>query len=131
MSAFLVSDKHISEMLRFASQQDGTVHHDGKALDLRVPSEAQKVGQILLDENYRSLNARYGHDPAAHDFQYEPFSLRPLMKAIEVVKLCHCYDYQTCETDDYYTSDAHTIVQAIQAQAIRSVPGYDEAEWCI
>lgn len=131
MSAFLVSDKHISEMLRFASANDGRVHYDDEWLDLKVPDEAQKVGQILLNENYRSLNARYGSPNKPHNFRYNPFSLRPVMGAIEVVKLCHCYDYQACESDDYYETPAHSITQAIQDCAVRTIPGYEEAEWCI
>ena len=131
MSAFLVSDKHITEMLRFASANDGRVYCGGEWLDLRVQENAQKVGQILVDENYRSLTSRYSRPNEPHTFQHNFLAFRPIMDAVEVVKLCHCYNYQACETDDYYETPAHQIVSAIQDCAIRVLPGYDKAEWCI
>ena len=130
MSAFLVSDKHITEILRFASGK-GNIYYNGETLDLTTPDGIQKVGQILVNENYRSLNARYGSVNLSHVFQYEPFSMRPIMAAVEVIKLCHCYDYQACETDDYYETPTHSIVDAIKECAIRALPGYDDAEWSI
>ena len=58
---------------------------------------------------------------------YDAFatSLRP----IDVIKACHCQEYQSCEHDGWETSTAKAIVDAIEGAASRALPGYDDAPW--
>jgi len=46
---------------------------------------------------------------------------------IAVLKGCECFDYQACETDDYRSSIACTIINAIRTRAILCLPDYDDA----
>ena len=117
MSAFLCSDAHINALVAFAKRQ--------RLLPEMTPSEA---GQLLFDENVRSLDARYGEEG------YKAYNYKPdctTRKAVEIIKLCHCYDYQACETEDYEQSRAHDLIDRIERRAITMIPGYDEAPWGI
>jgi hypothetical protein len=46
-----------------------------------------------------------------------------------MIKLCHHYAYQACEHDGWEASDARKLVDAIEAHAVRHLPGYDDAPW--
>ena len=48
---------------------------------------------------------------------------------VEIIKLCDCYDYQSCETRDWETTEAFAICAALRAAAIDSLPGYEDAPW--
>lgn len=55
------------------------------------------IGQILLEQNYRSVNYRYREDEVAPAF-------RPSNRSYslgEMLGCCRNYDYQACETPDY------------------------------
>jgi hypothetical protein len=91
----------------------------------------QAIGQVLVDENYRSVNARYrGEYGQPHKFVMNMgFKHHRKMSAVEVLALCNCYDYQACESDDYETTKAHGLTDYIRHIAIRELPGYDDAPW--
>jgi hypothetical protein len=133
MSAYMVSENHLHALVNYALQHN---------LDYRTPDRrvritrdsAEEVGQLLSDENYRSVHRRYS-DRAADYFGKPPayrFKLvLALPGAVAMLKLCHCYAYQACETDDWESSIAFHIIDAIKDHAARHVPGYDAAPWGI
>ena len=86
-----------------------------------------RMGQILTDQNYRSVNERYGEDTPVPTYRYE----RPksqLWTPEEVIGACHCYEYQSCETGDWATCKARWLCDQIKDQCV----GYivDRAEQC-
>ena len=130
MSAYIVSDKHISAMLTLVSGPE--YHGEPKTYywDCEIISFADNImaiGQKLLDENYKSVNARYNRNETPHTFSFEPVEMKP----IEIVRLCHCYNYQTCEHDGWDGSEAEEISRQIEHYAIKNVPGYEDAPWGI
>lgn len=134
MSAFLVSDEHLNYMASFITRKDsrnGAAHlfMDGKYANIEQGDDkgAQRVVEILLQENLRSLAARY---PKDDDTVTVPkFKRVTSFEAVQVLKACDCYDYQACENDDYELSEAAGIVDAIRKRAIHMLPGYDAAKW--
>jgi len=146
MSAFIVSHDHIDALLSFAKD---------KRMKDRLgyfiqPSRADlfdwtAIGQVLLAENERSVCHRYpdctptdapgkiGEEAISYRFRYfEPFlQMAHAKKMVWIIKNCDCFDYQACETDDYPTTIAHRIIEAIRAEAIRCLPDYDAAPWGI
>lgn len=111
----------------------------GYTLDLKGLGE-QDVGQILWAENWRSLNARYPDTPTnradtpgiiaevAKDYRYHaPHS--DMLSPLQIIKACHCLNYQSCESDDYEQTLAFHILEAIERAAVRKIPGYDDAPW--
>jgi hypothetical protein len=124
MSAFIVSNKHIDTLVSYAmSSGIHQVYHNGDTCHL----DGEGMGMILAEQNARSVNARY-REQTTVDYSWTPIYRLPT-NAVQILKACNCYDYQACETDDYDTTLAHAIIQAIQSKAIRSLPGYDAAEW--
>jgi hypothetical protein len=131
MSAFIVGNKHISAMLQ-ASQR---IRYAGDGASYRWNGQSyyfngnrQEIGQKLVDENYRSVNHRYGENERPHEFKMEYL---PRFSAVQIIKACDCYNYQTCETPDWKETEAYAISQALRERAIDLLPGYDEAEWAI
>lgn len=119
MSAFIVSDATIDALVTYGSA-GGT--------ERVFNQHPEPAGQKLVNENYRSCNARYrGEYGNPHIYEYKPY-IRPL-DPVQVIKLCDCYDYQACETDDYSNTEAAYIIRAIRSKAVSRLPGYDAAHW--
>ena len=95
--------------------------------------------RVLWDENARSVAARYpGDGPAtpAPDAPARWHSVDPVAMAIavpdfyvRVIKAVQCYSYQSCEHDGWATSTASKWMDALTAEAIRSLRGYSAAPW--
>jgi len=143
MSAFLCSENHLRALVSFA-------------LDNDVPCDALAFA-TLVEENMRSLRARYEDNreeeaaAAAYTFQHVKVAdvLRGTAKeqarltrltgrtvATAVIKLCDCFDYQACETRDYFTSEAAGLVDSIRRRA-QALGGrmtgdmYARLPWCL
>lgn len=121
MSAFIVSDDHIHALVSYAL---------GGANDrISTRHDNDQLGQVLVNENYRSVNYRYRAKDEPPRYSWRP-TLRPF-KPVEILKACDCYDYQSCETEDYDSTEAARIIQQIRSKAIRNLPGYESAAWDI
>lgn len=119
MSAFIVEDDHIDFLVSYATGGG----------PYRASSESpQKLGQMLVDQNWRSVNFRYRENDPAPTYRYVPFTapIRP----VDVIKACDCYDYQACETEDYEETAAARLIKAIRSKAIRAaLPALESAKW--
>ena len=127
MSAYIVSDNTISGMLLAAAREISErpyYYWNGQAIFFK--GNFTEIGQKLVDENYRSINYRYSEKSKPHE--YKPKHLAPL-SSIEIIKLCNCYSYQTCETDDWRQTEAWEIMHTLRSMATRALPGYEEARW--
>lgn len=140
MSAFLCSAKHISVLANYARYHLGKEYLKGLGFE-----GAEDVFKALKDENLKSLKARYGYhefedlDKADYfleclwhsadpEYKFIPgFELSPL----QVIKLAHSYDYQTCEHKEYSGSRIQKLITAIILYATTELEGYEEAEWAI
>jgi hypothetical protein len=45
------------------------------------------------------------------------------------LKMLDCLEYQSCESDDWETTQAYRLQQAMRRAAIRALPGYESAQW--
>lgn len=136
MSAFIVSDYQINALLSYAKNQrsgDGIrIKNDsGEFISIDASASQERmseIGQILLNENYRSVNYRYKEKEEVPKFQFKHILSRTF-SAAQILKACDCFDYQACETEDYRETLAAKIIDGVRALAIRNVPGYEDAEW--
>lgn len=131
MSAFMCSDKHLSVLACYI------VRHN---LDLTGESDEPlglreaRVFRTLARENCKSLDARY---PGDNNFDTEamcrldPSSrfLAASMAPVALIKLCHCYAYQSCEHKGWQDSRAKGLVDGAESHAVRALPGYSDAPW--
>jgi hypothetical protein len=124
MSAFIVSDEHLNYLISYASDRrvgwwDGTARR-------YVFGCEQEVFNKLFRANMESVNERYSENTPPMPSK---FVWRGDTTAIQVLKGCSCFDYQACEVKDYDQTEAARIVNEIRSSAIRSLRGYEEAEW--
>ena len=118
MSAYTLSNEHISAMLRAVNFSDyagdycqyyfnGEWHY--------MIDNLQEIGQKLVDENYRSVNFRYSDDTPSRKFVY---TFTDEYTPAQIIQLCNCYDYQSCETPDWKEAEAYAIYNALRERAI-------------
>ena len=120
MSAFIVEDDLIDLLVTYATGGSPAVR--------LYDTDPQKLGELLVAENYRSVNFRYREQDAPHPYRWAFYS--GIIDPVQVIKSCNCYDYQACETDDYRDTEAARLVEAIRSKAIRAaLPKLEAAKW--
>lgn len=157
MSAFMVDQEHITAMVTLgrgrvmgvASAPCETVDVRWARFDPAVtpwreqewrrigrPEDgnvtATEIGRMLAQENAASLGARYGDEPEPWVLGYE-YPTRQLQSmvpgVVEGLRLIDCYEYQACEHEGWYSSEAYRYCDALRRALIGHLPGYDEAPW--
>ena len=117
MSAYILNDENLDAILT-ACQLHNLYSH-GKDLSA--------IGQALKDQNFRSVNCRYNENETPSPYQFK--GLTKLYSIVQLLKICDCYEYQSCETKDYQETDACKIINYIRKNLIKLIPGYDGAKW--
>lgn len=135
MSAFQLPDTHLGAIAKWAIQND-------RGRDLRAYWNGdtryynfEAICTILAAECFRSVRSRYASGPLPGPISAgeAPVVCDPHMStyakltAVSVLKACASYAYQSCETDDWDTTEAHAIIGAIERNAIHALPGFDAA----
>lgn len=145
MSAYIVDRDHIA-FLVYAAMYGGThpnpfqygrgegwstLRHGDRA-------EAERIGQMLWDENIRSVSHRYpgegtdtlpGVDGEDYRFTLPERSAWGLeFFPAEVFQAIDCLIYQSCETEDFRESEAWSFLYALRVAYCRKVTG-GEPTW--
>ena len=154
MSAFVCSPEHFKALAIFAASRihgrwrvdpryiKGLSHPSPVGIEnLTREALATLYADTLYRENVRSVEHRYPNSarddlpgPVA-DVGHVDISSRDLMKTglalkpVQLLKLCACVAYQSCETDDWESTVAFALLQSIKDAAIRALPGYEDAAW--
>lgn len=142
MSAYVVSDNHINELMRFIDSRFflsmGYIQMlMPETLNLSGDKLFEAIGQELLKENYLSVNHRYmvrmgrSKKDMAHAFNYYPKLGNSKLRPVAILKLVKCLDYQSCEHEGWEESRAYKILECIKNNAIGQLEGYSEAPWGI
>lgn len=113
MSAYIVSDETITAIVQGLQRKDFSNSladpNTGNAYHPRT--NPQKVGQVLLNQNYRSVNCRYEDDENPHKFSMKyktnEHGYRDDYTLGEMYGSVRCYMYQACETPDWIGSDIY------------------------
>lgn len=95
-----------------------------------------QIGQALLHQNYLSVNYRYIEDRETPVYTYKPVydgfvepGKKRLLRAIDIIKLCHCLEYQSCEHPGWPKSFAKDFLDRVVGAALHELPGYENAPW--
>lgn len=141
MSAFIVGKEHINAMITAGLSvryKPLRWFHDGKWHELTFDT-ADQVGQMLLDENVKSVSYLYSEDditnlPGKTDAEWLiPFKYHPIagdqMPALWAIKITGCYEYQSCEHPEWKDSEAKAFCEALKEAKLCSIDGYDDAPW--
>ncbi len=136
MSAYLVPEEHINYLVDSAKKigergrgSGFSWFHEGEHNKLRTDDDQTKAGQMLWNANQESLGARYDDQDPAPLYRHKPIAWGVEVDRIQVIKACHCFEYQACEYEGYYTSEAHGFIMGLIKAACQSMGGYDDAEW--
>lgn len=141
MSAFLQSNDHFSVLASYFTDR---VHDKGmwcKLGDnytyLNTPEQAETVFWVLVNENTRSLEARYPQYPdmwenaKSYKFKYMP-NAKQLYSVGEIAKALDGYEYQACEADDHDKTEAYQLVQQMRKHLLTMLEDYEIADtWSI
>lgn len=142
MSAFVCDPKHFAALAAFAVNDPHHSHvihewSNGNSLD-----ECIKVAGELAKENLRSVGYRYPDDNApagtidlsdrltvkeAQDYARKYYFNPPRISLVDILKMCQCYDYHSCESPDWRDTLAYRQIQWIMSAAIHKLPGYQDS----
>ena len=115
MSAWIVSKAHIDFLVAAARAFD--IKATTRSGEVSAKEDPDKFGKILWDENHRSVNYRYDENKETPEYHYDErfdkFEFKSHTGLGFLEKAVGCYDYQTCECDDYKESVACEILQNI------------------
>lgn len=136
MSAYIVENEHINAIVTYAlDKQLSFWNPRAKTRTTVTRHNAEEIGRILMDENVRSVGYRYDGEidddekNAGASYSFKRFPT--MLTAVEIIKACHCLSYQSCETDDWESTLARRILDAVEGHATHELPGYDAAPWGI
>ena len=155
MSAYVVSDKHITALIRAGLQnREARISFYQPGADARETidcTNAEEFARDLKRENQQSVSVRYrtpgdysdlpgmadsGDEWAGSLGIVTSILGRPLLERVmnqpspvAILKAISSYEYQTCEHDEWTGSRAQAFCEALRGQMIRDLPGYDEADW--
>lgn len=104
MSAYVVSHETISVLVKGFEIYGVDYKAENINNDL---NKKKRIGQSLLDQNYASANIRYSENEL-NSFITPEFIYKDLDVDAGMIYGCiQCYEYQVCETDDYFESKLH------------------------
>ncbi|CAB3754380.1 hypothetical protein [Paraburkholderia humisilvae] len=83
----------------------------------------------LFKANVRVVTRQSGKCEIGISHAYLPLVTLP--EPVAILKLCEGYESQIDGLVDYPSLHAGQIVSAIRTRAIRMLPGYQAAPWCI
>jgi len=148
MSAYVVDREHIRYLVTAA--RSGVIvgrrdklrwYHGGTWHELAQNDRnaASRMGQLLWSENVLSVQGRYPDcvgrpdrmpGPIGETFIYaHSADFQGPIEHAQLFKAIHCLVYQSCEHDAWKGSEAYAILKALEGAAMRSLPGYEKAEW--
>lgn len=124
MSCYVVDKKVIDLMVSWIMNHNikykaENYHYEGyMGILFDVIEMSNAIGQSLLDANYDSVNYRYGEDKKAPTYEYsEDACLDSVANETydaDVYSAIREYNYQACETENYFESDLYHTLQNIK-----------------
>lgn len=138
MSCYVIDKKDMKKIVlafrKFAAAQHTykvRIPGDEDYSDLSEIETMSRVGQILVDQNYRSYNYRYKEktEPEVFEITGQDLMYAQRLTPVETLKALASYDYQAGETPDYRETAACKLANLIRYYAINALPGYEEAKW--
>jgi len=146
MSAWIVNREHIIYLVKAAKIFKVVLSHTRFGRKIYRFEEMSddtllEFAQTIYNENVKSVSSRYPDDPVDElpgptdgttltlkDVTDTVWNTRAF-DPVQVIKSADCYDYQSCEHDDYEKSLASDFIKTLISHATGKLDGYDGAEW--
>lgn len=133
MSAFEVSAEHINAIVHawINAGHYARVTINGRVLDSAQVDDWQVFADALAQANHDSVTARYPKDPASIPVPVKVRAYPAPMRAVAVLKMLACFDYQSCEVITYEGSEVQRAVNSIRHAQFRRLDGWEDAAWAL
>ncbi|MEQ1726768.1 MAG: hypothetical protein ABL982_00190 [Vicinamibacterales bacterium] len=95
---------------------------------LFAKTNAELVGKILWAANLESVAYHYNELKGGEAYLFTRVRYDEI-DPVDVLASIACLRYQSCEFYNYHDSFAARILDTIERDAIRALPGYDDAPW--
>ena len=132
MSAWLVSKEHIQYMIESATR----FHNPHGMTDEEARQDMADTANMLWEANLKSIQTRHSvatdtiQKFTQEDFlQFTVFTSMKLPEFAQLAKSINCYQYQSCEYDEFEQSKANKFCEDLKDSICRALPGYEDAEW--
>ena len=134
MSAYLVSEKHIGLIAAYAHKHELTQY--GICYGLGIES-IKEITTCLAKANLDSVDYRYKQDTDNTENKIYINNSIDHAKAINpdvfpagyIAKQLDCFEYQSCEPENWYQSNAFKILANIRAELVKQFDDYENASW--
>lgn len=139
MSAFLVTAEHIAEIAKIQHELKRSTFYNLSTKkqivfgpDTSKTPTASDIAIVLANGNITSLQAKYNDwefflpdNRTVTDYFSQASQLarniKPKVNQPSLFNMIRCYEYQSCEDSDYYSSDAYWIIQSLQGYLIGKI----------
>ena len=130
MSAYIVDEIYIHELVTAAVNMKVYGRFAPERSRETVTDEnATEFGRMLWTENVRSVSYRYS-DFSSNMEAIATYKFRRILASPgHVAKHLACYEYQSCECDDWDTSNAREFCSNLAGELLKRLPGYDATPW--
>lgn len=145
MSAFIVSDKTIAEIVSFcsrnfnfssyrfnsASHRSNAHRHFAKYYGEKTGFQEKELANDLIAMNYRAVNARYEEKIEPHLFSGQ---FTGGQNKFQVLKSAQCLHYQCSEGDvpqEPLFQVLEKFMNDLTSEIIEDLPEYEAAQWNI
>lgn len=129
MSAYIVSDNHINVIVSWFVdyRKDYQLWYElNGQYGYMGETEAQAVAECLYNQNVRSVNDRYSEQTGNEGFRFN--YIRNAKQAYSLAEIAGAIDgleYQSCESDDYHTTDAYKLITSMRKDLLKKVQERD------
>lgn len=129
MSAFIVSPATIRALVNWA-KANKALYGDAETAQKLIAANVKSIAARYPDTKGKEIQAFLGISPGQYLSKAIAFDPQDAKRpAVEIIKLCKCLTYQSCEYKGWDQSAARSILRSIEQDAIRKLPGYEEAPW--
>lgn len=127
MSVMIISDAHMSAVLRYAFAKTWNDSIDRESTVRIVQDAADELARV----NDQAYAHRYPDQPV-DEFQAPVIDWKaPLVSHIQFLKLLMCLEYQMDGLPGFHDTDAAQFIRNHRGTAIGKLDGYADAKWSI
>lgn len=125
MSAYQVSDNHINVIVSWFLdyRKDNQLWFElGGEYGYMDEEAAARVAWTLHSQNVRSVNHRYSEASSDEVYTFKKIgNAKQAYGLAEIAGALDCLEYQSCETSDYYTTDAYKLITSMRKHLLKKV----------
>jgi hypothetical protein len=149
MSAFLVEPQHIAEIVKWANRDEMGNYAYNCFTKSKIDCEPKNMIRLLAQANIDSLIARYGDTWPKEDFEgyvqdcldILPYATDGIgeslldgvgycqLQAKDIYNMLCCWDYQSCEVDNWFETDAYWLHVYLKDACARKMAKDAEITW--